>query len=61
MYWWLSWIRSIQIILRDSLILANFLSNSIERMVTFDEGLLNVKQLLVGGKRLEIKLPMGLY
>ncbi|MCD6456579.1 MAG: PIN domain-containing protein [Methanophagales archaeon] len=46
---------------RDSLILANFLSNSIERMVTFDGDLLNIKELLEGGKRLEIKLPMDLY
>jgi len=32
----------------------------VERMVTFDGGLLNVKELLIAGKRLEIKLPMDL-
>lgn len=45
---------------RDALILANFVSNSIERMVTFDGELLNAKELLIDGKRLEIKLPMDL-
>lgn len=45
---------------RDSLILANFISNLVERMVTFDGELLNVKELLIAGKRLEIKLPMDL-
>ncbi|MBL7118184.1 MAG: type II toxin-antitoxin system VapC family toxin [Candidatus Syntrophoarchaeum sp.] len=43
---------------RDSLILANFISNSIEIMVTFDGEVLNVKELQEEGKRLEIKLPM---
>ena len=46
---------------RDSLILANFLLNSIERMITFDGDLLNLKELLVAGKRIGIKLPMDLY
>ena len=45
---------------RDSLILANFISNSIEIMVTFDGEVLNVKELQEEGKRLEIKLPMDL-
>jgi len=45
---------------RDSLILANFVSNSIEIMVTFDGVVLNVKELLIGEKRLEIALPMDL-
>ncbi len=45
---------------RDSLILANFISNSIKGMVTFDGEILNVKELLIAEKRLEIKLPMDL-
>jgi len=35
-------------------------SNSIEGVVTFDGVLLNVKELLIDGKRLEIQLPMDL-
>jgi hypothetical protein len=35
-------------------------SNSIERMVTFDGELLDVEEILMDGKRLEIKLPMDL-
>ena len=46
---------------RGSLILAIFLLNSIERMITFDGDLLNLKELLVAGKRIGIKLPMDLY
>jgi len=45
---------------RDSLILANFISNSIERMVMFDGVLLDVEALMIDGKRLEIVLPMDL-
>lgn len=45
---------------RDSLILANFISNSIKGMVTFDGELLNIKELLIAGKRLEINLPIDL-
>jgi predicted nucleic acid-binding protein len=42
---------------RDSLILANFISNSIERMITFDKDLLDVGEVVIDKKRLEIALP----
>jgi|GEM_PF-393105 len=42
---------------RDALILANFLFNSVGRIITFDKELLEVKDLLIKGKRLEIFLP----
>ena len=42
---------------RDSLILANFISNSIERMITFDKEVLDVGEIEVDKKRLAIALP----
>lgn len=46
---------------RDSLILANFLFNSIERMITFDMELLDVMEILIEGKRLVIEPPIDDY
>ncbi|KAF5432863.1 hypothetical protein C5S39_02760 [Candidatus Methanophagaceae archaeon] len=46
---------------RDSLILANFLFNSIERMITFDRELLDVMAILIEGKRLVIEPPIDDY
>jgi len=42
---------------RDSLILANFILNSIERMITFDKELLDVGEIEIDKKRLAIALP----
>jgi len=46
---------------RNSLILANFLFNSIERMITFDRELLDVMAILIEGKRLVIEPPIDDY
>jgi len=42
---------------RDALILANFLFNSIKRMITFDKELLDIKEVMIEGKKLEILRP----
>jgi predicted nucleic acid-binding protein len=42
---------------RDCLILANFLFNSIERMVTFDRALLDFEQLTIDNKTMRIIAP----
>jgi predicted nucleic acid-binding protein len=42
---------------RDALIIANFISNSIEKMVTFDKEILRIKKVTLEGKELEILLP----
>ena len=42
---------------RDALILANFLLNSIEKMITFDKKMLGVGKVLMDEMELEILLP----
>lgn len=42
---------------RDSLILANFISNSIEKMITFDKELLQIKQVMIEEMKLLIEIP----
>jgi len=42
---------------RDSLILANFLFNSIKRIITFDRELIDVKEIVIEEKRLKILSP----
>ncbi len=45
---------------RDSLILANFLSNGIGKMVTFDKSLLALDKISMGGKVMHIVLPFDI-
>ena len=45
---------------RDCLILANFLFNSIERIVTFDGALLHLEKLTIDGRTLRIIAPRGI-
>jgi len=42
---------------RDAFILANFLFNSVERMITFDKEILNIKEITIEEKKLEILKP----
>ena len=42
---------------RDSLILANFLSNDIKKMVTFDRSLLELEKISMDGRVMHIILP----
>lgn len=45
---------------RDSLILANFLSNGIGKMVTFDKSLLALDKISMGGRVMHIVLPFDI-
>ncbi|HIH36695.1 MAG TPA: PIN domain-containing protein [Methanocellales archaeon] len=45
---------------RDSLILANFLSNGIGKMVTFDKSLLTLNKISMCGQVMHIVLPLDI-